>query len=299
VPLDRPYFMPDPLLDPPQFPPPGWFGGLELDVLKPHLINHLVGTVQNAAQAAGGTSTTVALPAAALDWAPGPRAFVGYRLPAGFGEILLGYRGLASRGTEDAPGPDGPATLHSRLDFNLIDLDYTSREYSLWPNWEMRWLVGIEVLTLFFDSHLEQSPAQASAGSGLLDARESNRFVGVGPHVGLELARHVADTGLTFTFRTEFTTDLGRVHQGFFTRSTTTSPDGQPLTGETHVAAWMDAPILRTQAGVNWRPLPQPRASFFLGYQYEYWWRVGGDIDTGSRADLFDQGVVLEAALRF
>src|SRR6516165_9161032 len=31
-PLDVPYFVPDPLLDPPQLPPPGWFAALELDV---------------------------------------------------------------------------------------------------------------------------------------------------------------------------------------------------------------------------------------------------------------------------
>src|SRR5262249_3739268 len=163
-PLDVPYFVPDPLLDPLQFPPPGWFAGLEFDVLKPHVKNELTNTVQNAAQAANGTSTTVALPSATLHWAFSPQIFLGSRLPAGFGEVALASRGLGTRGSEGIPGAGGPATLNSRLDFNIIDLDYSSREFSLWPNWNMKWTVGVRILVLFFDAQADQPFAQAAAG---------------------------------------------------------------------------------------------------------------------------------------
>jgi hypothetical protein len=298
-PLDRPYFLPDPLLDPPQFPPPGWFAGLELDVLKPHLKNGLTGTVQNAAQVAAGTATTVALPSAPLDWAFSPKVFLGYRLPAGFGEVSFAYRGLGTQGSEAIIGTDGPAALHNRLDFNVLDLDYGSREFSLWPNWDMKWTVGVRNLFLFFDSRADQPFAQAAAGSGIFQLRETNRLVGVGPHAGLELSRHVANTGLTLVLRTDSATSLSRIHQGFFTLSTAPGPDGLPLSGETRVANWMGVPMINTQVGLGWQPPSYPAARLFLGYQYEYWWRIGGNLDTGARADLWDQGIVFQAAFRY
>jgi hypothetical protein len=301
VPLERPYFVPDPLLDPPQLPPPGWFGGLELDLLEPHLKNELINTVQNAAEAAKGASTTVALPSAPLDWAAAPQVFVGYRLPAGFGEVALAYRGLATRGREGITEGDGPATLTSRLDFNIIDLDYSSREFAflLWPHCDTKWTIGVRTGSIFFDSRADQPFAQAAIGSGIFQKRETDNFCGVGPHAGLELAQHLANTGLTLVLRTDLATQLGRVHQGFFTLSTTPGPDGRPLGGETRVAHWVDAPMFKVQAGVGWQPPSYQQASVFLGYQYEYWWRVGAALDTNSRADLWDQGVVLQAALHF
>ena len=50
MPVDTPYFVRDPLLDSPQFPPVGWFAGAELQVVKPHLVSRLTDTVQNRAQ---------------------------------------------------------------------------------------------------------------------------------------------------------------------------------------------------------------------------------------------------------
>jgi hypothetical protein len=298
-PLDVPYFVPNPLVDPPQFPAPGWFVGLELDVLKPHLKNQLTNTVQNAAQLASGASTTVALPSSTLDWAAAPSAFVGYRLPAGFGEVALVYRGLATRGSGGFLFEDGLGTLTSRLDFRVIDLDYSSREFSLWPDWEMKWTFGARTLFLYFDSQAEQPFAQAAAGSGILQMRESNSFVGAGPHAGLELARHIADTGLSLNLRADFSTNATRIREGFATSSTNLGPDGQPLAGQTRVTHWGNTPIISTRVGLSWQPPSFPNARLFLGYQYEYWWRVGVDLDTGGRADMWDQGVVLQAAFRF
>jgi len=38
-PLPGPYFERDPLLDPPELPPPGWFADVELGVVGPHFKN--------------------------------------------------------------------------------------------------------------------------------------------------------------------------------------------------------------------------------------------------------------------
>jgi hypothetical protein len=302
-PSDRPYFLADPLLDPCQLPPPGWFADAELDVLKPHVVNQLTGSVQNAAQVAAGTSTIVALPGAPLEWTASPKISFGYRLPSGFGEVLLAYRGLWAQGSENIAGVDGPESLRSRLTFNIIDLDYASREFSLWPKWDMKWTFGVRTLFVYLDSQTDQPFAQPAVGSGITQSRETNHFTGVGPHAGLELSHRIADTGLAFVFRTDFASVFGHIHQGFLTESTAIGSNGQPLAGETGLNYDGNLAILNSQVGLSWQPQSYPCARFFVGYQYEYWWRVSGNgnaaADQGSRADLWDQGIVLQAGWRY
>jgi hypothetical protein len=298
-PLDRPYFVTDPRLDPPQFPPPGWFAGLELDVLKPHVKNGLIGTVPNAAQAVAGAST-VALPGAPLDWVGSPRAVVGSRLPAGFGEVSLAYRGFATQGQESLVGAEGLEAVNSRLEVNVIDFDYGSREFSLWPGWEMKWTFGSRLLFVYFDSRADQSVPQSAAGSGVFEMRETNHLTGVGPHLGLELARHLATEGLTAVVRTDLATEFSRIRQGFFILSATPGPPALALGREAHDAVWMTPAVVSAQVGIAWQPPAHPCIRLFAGYQYEYWWNVGSNVtNANSRADLWNQGVVLQAAWRY
>jgi hypothetical protein len=300
--LEVPYCVPDPLLDLPQFPPPGWFAGVELDVLKVHLQNQLTSTVQNAAQIADGSTTTVALPSAALDWAASPRVFLGYRLPAGFGEVSLAYRGLGTQGNETISGADGLAALQSRLEFHILDLDYSSREFSLLPCWDMKWTIGVRAVYLYFDSRSAQPFDQAAAGSDVLQMRESNLLFGIGPHAALEVARRLADTGLALTFRTDLATDVSRIRQRYSTVSINPDdPSLPPLAGETRNVFWKDAPMFNVQVGVSWQSTSFPYARLFLGYQNEHWWNVGTDEThgTGARANLWDSGVVMQAAFRY
>jgi hypothetical protein len=297
-PLDTPYFIPDPLLDPPQFPPPGWFAGLDLDVLLPHVNNQLTSPVA----APGGNTIRVVIPGAPLDWTVSPKAFVGYRLPAGFGEFLLTYRGLATRGSEGIAGPDGPAAVTSRFDMNVFDLDYSSREFSLWHCCcDMRWFLGVRTRFLYFDTQSTQPFAQAAAGTGIVQTRETNRFVGVGPHVGCELSRRLGDTGLSLHVTTDFTTNWpqGRVTQAFYADYTATGPDGRLLAGESHDAGNMGSAVVAAQAGVSWQPPDYPDLRLFLGYQFEYWFNVGKTFDFGSSADVWVQGFVLQASYNF
>src|SRR5207253_2591637 len=105
---------------------PGWFGQVDVGYLAPHLKNELINTVTFA----DGSTTTVGLPAARLDWTVSPRFEVGYRLPTGFGGISLSYRFLVAEGTDFIAGLDGSAVLKSRLDFHVADLDWSSREYT-------------------------------------------------------------------------------------------------------------------------------------------------------------------------
>ena len=76
----------------------------------------------------------------------------------------------------------------------MIDLDYSNSELSLWPKWDMKWTVGLRILTLFSDSRAAQPFAQAAAGSGIVQTRDYINPVGFGPHAALELARRLGDS---------------------------------------------------------------------------------------------------------
>ena len=301
--LDAPYFEVDPVLDDPRFAPPGWFGGAELQIVKPHVVNGLSGAVQNRMQRANGTSTTVALPSAPLGWAVSPRLFLGYRLPSGFGEFAIAYRHLGTGGSTGFQGPNGGANLSSRLAFDITDLDYSSRQLSCWPHGDMKWTIGVRFLDLFYDTHANQPFAQAAAGNGILQERRFNNLFGVGPHVAVDLAQKLGDSGWALTFRPDFSSTYDWIHDGFSARSTTLGSNGQPLFGETRFRGAQQSPMLNIQAGLRWQPSPNSPTRFFVGYQYERFFALERIPPFGnnppSTGQLWDQGFVIQATIRF
>jgi hypothetical protein len=294
-----PYFVRDPLLDLPQFREPGWFGGAEAQILKAHVLNHLSSSFQNPSPPANGISTNVSLPSAPLDWTGAYRIFAGYRLPSGFGEFSASYRNLGTTGSSGLQGPNGPGALRSRLAFEVIDFDYSSRELSAGPNWDMKWTFGIRVLTLFFDSRFTQSFAQAAAGDAITVARVFNNYSAVGPHAALEMARHLGDSGWMLYFKGDFSTDFATIHQGFSTVSSTFGANGQALASQSTQFGHQGTPILLFQTGLSWQPAQFSATRFFAGYQYERWFAVGRLTDQGSIDQLWDQGIVLQASYNF
>lgn len=290
--LPGPYFQPDALLDPPQLPAPGWFADVEAEIAKPHVQNKLT----NASIPNGGAPDVIQLPSASLDATVAPRFEIGRRLESGFGEIALSYRFLATQGNDVFAGPDGPASLKSRLDLNVADLDYISREFSLWPKADMKWRLGLRYADAYFDSRAVEPLAAATAGSGVFERGVSNSFWGVGPHSGVEVDRRVEGTGLSLFAKVDGWIDLGRIRQGFF--EVPTAPGS--ATEETRGSGSQSVPVLNVQAGARWQPAGLRNAEFFLGYEYEYWWNVGRfSLTPDSRGELFDQGVMLRATFNF
>jgi hypothetical protein len=301
-PLPGPYFEHDPRLDPEPLPPPGWFTDLEMGILAPHVKNQLTDMVQIRAN----PPDTVFVPSAPLSATVAPRIEVGYRLPSGFGEFVLGYQFLASNGCGELLIPDGPAALRSRLEIHTIDFDYASREWSLWPCWDMKWRFGGRLTSIFFDSRIAEPFDVAAAGSGIFPsgtdvfaARASNWFIGFGPHVGLELARRFDACGLALVGRVDGWISLGRLRQEFVEESTTLDANGMPLVGRTVERKVQAVPQLNGQVGVRWEPPAWHHVFFFAGYQYEYWWNVGRNSDTTSRGTVNDQGILLQAEVNF
>jgi hypothetical protein len=290
----------DPLLDRPEFPPPGWFAGLELSFVKPHVRNDLVQDVK----IDGFEPVSVQLPSAPLDWTVAPRFEVGYRFPQGFGEVLFAYRFLTTSSTAtlldfEAVGLD--ALLKSRLSLNVFDLDYGSREYSLGKRWDMKWQIGARLGTAFFDSR---------ATGTFVEQRVNNNFVGAGPHAGLSLWRCLRIPGLALFGKIEGSTLLGRIHQNFeevvldepilmsYPTQPSNSAQAAPIGGATLDRGSQLIPVLRLQAGLAWTPtLDQHFLRFTLGYEFERWWFIGRVQD--SSADLVLNGFFLRAEYRY
>ncbi len=270
----------------------------------PHVKNKLNGPVQLGV--IGGLQSitapnpdTVALGSAPLDWTVMPRIEAGYRLPSGFGAFSLSYRFLDTEGNATAAGLDGPAVLHSRLSLNEVGLDYTSDETSLWPNWDMKWAIGVHALWVYFDSRADEAAALAGAGSTVFEQAESNWYGGVGPHLGLELDRQITDTGLAFVVRGDTAIYIGRLHQQFSEASTTVTAGGGPLIGDTREDFSQGVPSLGTFIGFRWQPPQWKDAEFYCGYQYEHWWTIGKNDNTTSTGELNVQGIVVRAGLSF
>jgi hypothetical protein len=248
----------------------------------------------------------VALPAAHLDWTVSPRVFLGYRLPSGFGEFMVSYRHLGTVGSGVIPGANGPSALNSRFAFDILDLDYNSRELSLGPRWDMKWSFGLRSLFLFFDSRASQPFDQASAGNSVFQARNFNNLFGLGPHATLELARHLGNSGWSLYARGDVAGTFDWTHQGFVVASTTLGPHGRPLVGETRAFGQQAAPMINGRVGVTWQPSPSSSTRLFVGYQYEVIWDLNrvsqgnaSPFAVPSLGQFWDQGLVLQATFRY
>jgi hypothetical protein len=276
----------DPLLDQPQSPPPGWFVGLELNAVGPHIKNRLQAPVT----VADTVLNPVHLPTADLDWAGAPRFELGYRLAEGWGEFVASYRFLVSEGTQNLPGFDldgSDGFLKSRLNLNVLDLDYSSREYSLLPYWDMKWKAGVRLANVFFDSH---------ALGVFLEERTSNNFFGAGPHAGLDLWRSLGTSGLGIFGRIEGASVVGQISQSF--EAVGFASDGSLVGGATLVHHTQAVPTLNVQAGLGWsRWWAGHWSRYAIGYEFERWWYLGEA--ASSRGELTTQGIFFRGEFNF
>jgi hypothetical protein len=294
----------NPCLDSPAWAPPGWFFGMELDIVGSHIKNRLVGQVGD---------DTLHVPTAELDGTVAPRFEVGYRFAQGAGELLLAYRFLSTSGSQKETNFDGtselgqsfntfaqliqnnpaiasllgPINLHTRLDINAWDIDYGSREYSLWPCWDMRWRAGVRFAGIYFDS---------TESNAVLQQKVSNYYFGVGPHIGLDLRRFIMGTEFQLIGRIESALLIGQAWQTF-EEQVTIPGVGSAFAASNRSNQQLVAPWLNVQLGVGWTPHNFDHFTFSAGYTFEVWWDIA---DVGdSRGNITDQGVFLRAELRF
>jgi hypothetical protein len=312
--IDAPYFVPDPLLDPSFFPSPGWFVGAEVQIVKPHLSPNLIGStlpghhvpVYENNSPIGPKATDLNIPSAPLDWTASPRVFAGYRLPSGFGEFMVAYRHLGTTGIGSVPDTAGPIALNTRFAFDILDLDYNSRELSLWPQCDMKWTLGLRQMFLFYGLQGGQPFGQASGGSGIAFAQATNNVYGIGPHGALELNHRLGDSGFGLYTRLDAGAVYSNVYDQWNTVSSTLGANGQPLRGQTNSFGHQMIPMINWRAGVAWNPAKFSGARVFVGYQYEVFWDLNRlpqsnatSFSPPSLGQYQSQGIILQGTLNW
>lgn len=293
-----PLLISDPLLDPPSSPP-GFFSAVEVGIVSPLYKNRLFNTVP----IPGLPDQFVQVPTATLNWTASPQFTVGYRFGEGCGEAMLSYRFLVADGSGSIANFDaaGAGALQSRLNVNVADLDYGSREYSLGRWWDMKWKVGARFATNYFSSR---------AQGGILEQQVTNNYYGAGPHAGLELARRFGCTNWSWFGKTDSALTIGRIHQNF--EEIIALPGMPPIGGAVNadppinpgVGHTQYVPMVRVQTGLGWVPSPGTPLRLQVGYEFEGWWWVGrlpGPTvgNTSSTANFFLNGIFFRGEWRY
>jgi hypothetical protein len=252
-----------------------FFFSAELQFLKPEVHNRM----DNAVPVPGGTGL-VAIPGSSLDFTVAPKIEFGYRLPDTAGQFSIGYRFMDVEGTRTRDTIIGPATsTRSRLDFNEFDFDYATARYEPAPRWYLQWRLGARVTWVYYDTDAKVP--------GIIE-RESNDFVGAGPHLGFDAERHF-DVLPAFSLfaHLDGAVLIGQDQQHFAIEPFVFTPDRKTLT----------VPTLQAQLGVGYTPPAFPWLRFRAGYQYEHWFNVGNL--GGSHLDMTFQGAFLRGEIDF
>lgn len=270
----------------PPSPPPAFYFDVAVDILKPHL----KAALSNSAFFPDGSQTTVQPPTTAVNWTAAPRFELGWRAPNSLGQFAIWYRGFATDGREDATALDGtPYALRTRLTVNEAAFDYGTLPYSFAPRWSIQSRIGIAGADVFFDN-------QAVSAAKTLYA--SNNYYGGGPHLRLNLLRHLGWLpGLDFYGVADLIVLEGQIHQRF--REDDVNPDGSIREGFFVQRKTQTVPVFTVQAGLSYVPPSLSNWRFTVGYEYEEWWFVGQVDELASRGQFTTNGVFLKAWVSF
>jgi hypothetical protein len=278
--------LPPPVpLQPPPSPTPGWYGSLELLLIYPHLYGTLGGTTT-----VGGIPQSFSVTNPRLDTTGSPQVEIGYRLGDGLGAFAATYRSVVSSGGFNAPNwdPLGEGFVSTRLNMNVLDLDYVSPAYNFMPFWDIAWRVGARGAAVYFDDQIIGQ---------LIDASASNNFIGAGPHATVEVAR-ILDVipGLAITSKLDGGVLVGQVTQSFDTQYN--FGPGMVVGGATRFHEAQSVPMLTYQLGLSYTPPGWVNwARFGFGYQFEYWWDVG--TAGSSHNDFFGNSIYFRGEINF
>jgi hypothetical protein len=294
--------QPDPLLDRPYAAQPGWYTNVEPNVLLVHLRNQLGGPVTNGLT---GAADFIKFQGNPVNPTISPRFELGYRFPGNWGGIQFGYRFLTTQGSDNLiTGPEddiqAPAHQVGVLNFNLIDLTYVSREFSLGPYWNLRWGAGARALFLYFNSGLQFLNPGPAVGT-IFALNESNSTSGFGVWTFIDLERKMPIDGLALFGRFEATDLESQIRQGY--SETVVGPGGAPLPFAARYDFSVGNPILREVVGVSYTVPQWNYIRFMAGVQYETFFAIGRDQNTSnvpnSRGQLDLYGLFLRAEINF
>jgi hypothetical protein len=265
--------------------PPGFFANLELELLGPSIKQRLRGNVTFP----DGTTDTVHVPQADLNWTVAPRFELGYLLPDSAGAFIFAYRFLVTDGGTNLSSDLGDFFVKSRLSFNQFDIDYASAPYSPLARYTLQWRIGARILSSYFDSRISND---------FFEERATNYFYGAGPHATLDFERRFKELPELGIFtRLDGAVAVGQLTQRF--NEAFVDQFGNVVSAGSSFRRTQAVPMFLFQAGLSYRPLG-PAADYFrltVGYQYEHWWEIGNLGD--SRGELTTQGVFFRGEIDF
>jgi hypothetical protein len=283
---------PDPLLDRPDAPLPGVYFAIETDVVFPHLRNQLVVPVT-----ISPTQTdTLTFPGNRLDATCSPRVEVGYRFADGWGGLQLAYCFEATSGSNSYFSDQGALAQHGRLDVNIVEFDYVSREFSLGPQWEMRWGVGAKAMSFFFDSGINVLGPGTAPGT-VLSQTEASSAVVYGGHALLDLSWRTPLPGLAVVGRLKVADSFGRIRQTGTEQRESLSGDGTVALYRSTIASSVNVQSGSAMLGLGYTVAGWNHSRFLLGYEYAVFFDIGRQND--SRGQLENQALFLRAELNF
>jgi hypothetical protein len=291
----------------------GWFGSVGTGVVKPFIHTNLNSGGLPLAGPGGGFPGPVQLPIAQPNWAAMPDVQLGYRFTGGLGEMRARFQFLSSQGSETLVNFDaaGNGSLSSRLNVDVLDLDYSFTEFQqvriprinplllipghlglnlrpeddpTWPPLMMRWAFGTRLANVFFDS-------QAS-GQQILNERTTNNFSGAGIRASVDFTKAMPWKPLAMYSRIEGSGVLGKTTQSF--TGTQLLPGGGVQSGSVSERATNGVPVLDVETGLAYVPAWRDRTCrMTLGYKFQQWWYLGQTVD--SKAELTLQGAFFRA----
>lgn len=279
-----------PLLDAPPAVP-GWFGAVDVGIVVPHIKNGLFNTVT---REKSGVTDNLQLPSVQPGVLAMPNFEFGYRFGEAAGEIVLSYRFLVGHQTQMVPGEVVPAyapagvPITSRLDLQVITLDYGSSEPRTVLGVDMTWRIGLRGLIYFADSQ---------ADNGTLFQQSSDSYWGLGPHAMVDFRRRIGASDFSLFGRLDAAFVFGQLNQRF---SESVTAGGVVDYGQTRTNIDSQVTSLGAQAGVAWTPQWNRNIAVTAGYVFEHYFDVG-TINTppSAREELYLQGGFIRFEWRY
>ncbi len=282
----------------------GMIASVEASFLQPFIHNNL-----NSGALLGNLPNTIQVPTAQPSWTTMPRVDLGYRFEQGLGELHASFQFLGNQGTQTINNFDtaGAGTVTSRLDVDILDLDYAFTEFNPgripcvnpvllipgrlglnlhpeddpFPMFRMKWAFGARAANVFFDSR--------GTGQQILQERVTNNFVGGGMHASVDISKPLPRMpALAVYARFEASGLLGQETQSF--TQTEILPGGGTANGSQRLPSFpMGVPVLDVYAGMSYVPrLFSNTLRVTGGYRLQQWWYLGQT--SSSEAGLFMQG---------
>lgn len=270
--------------------PSGWYVALGVGLVKPHINSRVTSGVP----LDPALPTPVRLPIAPLGWTGMPDIKIGYRFAGSQDELRVRYQGVFSEGTQRFANfdPWGAGIVHSRLDFNMIDVDYVSREFINWamgpaPARYLDILFGLRTGNIGFES--------IGVGTQVLGQGMRNCFAGIGPHMGMDYTRSLFGSRLGAYLIMDTAGLLGSLKQQFF--DVRILNNGGIAGGTLSRRDCIGVGTLAVEPGLRWLPFADTRFRIGIGYHWERWWYIGHT--EVSNAELTIQGIMFRGEFSF